>query len=225
MKVQIIGHRGAAGLAPENSLAAIKTALTLGVAYIEIDVRKTKDNQLVICHDNNLERMSGQPIKISEATLAQLQSVKLLDGSHLLSLQEALALIGKTPTILDIKDYGCARVLTNLLQEFPGASISVASFKFGELAHIGELSPSLPLYGLEQTKPLDILHAAKVFGFSGIGLNHWLLNPLTYWRARLQKLDIYVYTVNSPLIFWFIRFFYPRVHICSNYPNRFIHHR
>ena len=57
--MKIIGHRGAAGLALENTLPGIELARLLGVDAIEIDVRKTKDNQLILCHDADLKRVAG----------------------------------------------------------------------------------------------------------------------------------------------------------------------
>lgn len=52
----ITGHRGAAGLAPENTLASIQLAIELGVDRIEIDVQQTKDNKIIVIHDRTLRR-------------------------------------------------------------------------------------------------------------------------------------------------------------------------
>ena len=52
----VTGHRGAAGLAPENTLASIQLALDLGVDRIEIDVQQTKDNVIIVLHDRTLRR-------------------------------------------------------------------------------------------------------------------------------------------------------------------------
>ena len=53
---KIIGHRGAAGLAPENTLASIKKAFVAGLSYVEVDVKTSKDNIPVLLHDDNLDR-------------------------------------------------------------------------------------------------------------------------------------------------------------------------
>jgi len=217
-----MGHRGCGGIAQENSEIAIKKAIKIGVDVIEIDIRKTKDNQLVLCHDDNLARIANRPVKISDATLKELQAIRLNDGSRLLSLREALKIVGSTPVMIDDKEVGSARVLLKILREFPKVKASIASFKLKELMLLRELDKNIMLYGLSQTKPFDILHYAKMFDLNGVGLNHWLLNPLTYMRARFSKLDIYVYTVNRRFTVWFIRLLYPNVTICTNYPNRFL---
>jgi glycerophosphoryl diester phosphodiesterase len=54
-----IGHRGAKTYAPENTLASFKKAIEIGVDTIESDVRKTKDNQLVVIHDADVKVFSG----------------------------------------------------------------------------------------------------------------------------------------------------------------------
>jgi glycerophosphoryl diester phosphodiesterase len=55
-KITVTGHRGAGGLAPENTLASIQLALDLGVDRIEIDVQQTKDNVIIVLHDRTLRR-------------------------------------------------------------------------------------------------------------------------------------------------------------------------
>ena len=62
--MKIIGHRGAAGLALENTLPSLELARLLGVHAIEFDVRKTKDNRLVLCHDADLSDISNSDAKV-----------------------------------------------------------------------------------------------------------------------------------------------------------------
>ena len=58
--MQIFGHRGAAGEAPENTIAGARHAISRGTRYVEIDLRLSADNQLVIVHDNSTERTCGR---------------------------------------------------------------------------------------------------------------------------------------------------------------------
>ncbi len=223
--MRIMGHRGAGGLAMENTEKSLQKALELGVDSVEIDIRKTKDNQLVLCHDDNLMRTASNPAKVKDLSLKQIKTIKLSDGSAILSLDEALEVLGQMPVVIELKDSGCARILLQTIKNHPRSHPSVASFMLSELALIREMDKDIPLYGLEQTKPFDILHLAKIFKLSGIGLNYWLLNPLTYFRGKHSKLDIYVYTVNHRYTFWFIKIFYPGVTVCTNFPDRFISRR
>jgi len=220
--MNIIGHRGAAGVALENTEQSLKVALEAKVAGIEIDVRLTKDKQLVVCHDSDLIHIAQNPTKTGEATLHELQAIELPSKNHLLSLEEALRIIGdRAYVIVEIKDTGSASSLLNVTDRFPQARIRVASFNQQELASLKELRPELALYGLERTKPFDIIHFARALKLTGIGLNFWILNPLSYWLARRAGLDIYVYTVNKRFMVWFISLLYPKVAICTNYPHWF----
>ena len=74
-----MGHRGAAGLAPEHTTASYDLALKLGADYIEQDLRMTKDGILVVIHDEDLDRITRGPAKnctgpVSEKTLAQIKT-------------------------------------------------------------------------------------------------------------------------------------------------------
>jgi len=221
MKRKIIGHRGAAGLELENTATSIKRALALNVPTIEIDLRLTKDEKLVVCHDSDLARVANDPRKIRKLTLNQLKKIPLIDGSRILSLPEALSIIDKTPVILELKDNDSARLLLKELKKFPNSLVTVASFKLGELVLLRNLAPALRLYALELTKPLESIQLASILGLDGIGLNFWLLNPLTYYLARRKKLSIFVFTLNHKLAARFISWLYPDVGICTDHPEWF----
>ena len=71
----IIAHRGAAGEAPENTLAAFRLALAQGCDGFELDVHLSKDGHIVVIHDETLERTTNGKGYVKEMTLAQLQQV------------------------------------------------------------------------------------------------------------------------------------------------------
>lgn len=73
----IIGHRGAKGIAPENSLSGFKKAIELGIDGVELDVHLTKDEKLVVIHDMDLKRFSGLNIPIKQLTLEELKKYNI----------------------------------------------------------------------------------------------------------------------------------------------------
>lgn len=77
---ELIAHRGAAGLAPENTLAAIDSAISYQVPFIEIDVRRTKDGKIILMHDNTVNRTTNGKGKVHKLTWDYIQ--KLDAGSH-----------------------------------------------------------------------------------------------------------------------------------------------
>ena len=80
--------------------------------------------------------------------------------------------------------------------------------------------PDIQVYALEDTKPFDVIHTARVLGLTGVDLNFWLLNPATYYLARYYKLEIMVYTVNRPWMARFLRLLYPRISITTDVPDQ-----
>ena len=222
--MKIIGHRGAAGLALENSRASLLAAIAQGVDMIEFDVRLTADDHLVVIHDKETSRVAEDAHTVRERTLAELRTVSLSNGEELMTLDEALEVISDTPVIIELKDKGSVDELLLVLERHPNSVPRVASFQHDELRYVRRVLPDVPTYVLERFAPVDIVHTARAVQATGIGLNKWLINPLTYWLVRHYNLEIYLYTVNSPLFVRFLRLFYPNVDLCTNQPERFIEH-
>ncbi len=221
--MKIIGHRGAAGSELENTLASIAAAKDMGVYAIEFDIRKTKDNHLIVCHDPDLRRISGDNRRTENLTLAEIQRVPLLTGATVPTLHEALDVLGPARCLIEIKENGCSQLLVDTLAKFPTARVSVVSQKLDELAVLKSLSPrKLKLYGSELTKPFDIIRLAKRFGLDGVSLNYWLLNPVTYWWCKRAKLDILAWTVNRRFQARFLARLYPDITMITDYPERFM---
>ena len=100
-----IAHRGLHNtLVPENSLGAFKEAIKNNY-MIELDIHLTKDNKIVVFHDDNLKRMTNIDKKICECTYEELKTIKLLDTKYTIPLlSEVLNLVnGKVPILIEIK--------------------------------------------------------------------------------------------------------------------------
>jgi glycerophosphoryl diester phosphodiesterase len=219
---KIIGHRGAAGVALENTRESLRAALAAGVDMIEFDTRLTADDHLVVMHDPTTVRVAPSDVTIRKKTLAELQNLGLHNGEPLISLDEALDIASGVPVIIEVKDSGSVDELLLVLAKHPKANITIASFEHEELRQIRRALPGMPIYVLEHYSPIDIVHTARQIHATGIGLNFWLMNPLTYRLATRYGLELYVYTVDNPLAVWFLRKLYPRIHICTNHPQRFV---
>lgn len=217
--MKVIGHRGAAGLALENTLDAIRAGVTAGVDGIEFDVRLTADGKFVLCHDPTLRRVSNHDDAIDKTLFKDLRKLKLHNGQPVPTLEEALAVIKGLIVIVELKGGNWAEPLANYLIENPVDDICIISFNHGELAKFHELMPDIRVYANERTNALDAIQFARAHNFAGVDLNFWLVNPLTYWMAKKSNLEIIVYTVNRP---WIVRFLYklfPDITITTNYPH------
>ena len=121
--VLVAAHRGDWRNFPENSLEAIESAITMGVDIVEIDLQRTKDGQLILMHDDCLDRTSTGRGAIADTTLAYIQTLKLKNGCDITTkhkvptLKEALLLAkGRAMLNLDKADRYFKEVY-ELLQE------------------------------------------------------------------------------------------------------------
>lgn len=217
-----MGHRGAAGLALENSRASLLAAIAQGVDAIEFDVRLTRDSKLVVIHDKATGRVTSEKLVVRKHTLAELHKVSLSNGEPFMTLDEALDITGDTPVIIELKERGSVKELCSALRRHPNARPSVATFLHDELREFRHAMPRVPTYVLERYAPIDIITNARGMHTTGIGLNKWIMNPLTYWLAKHYHLEIFLYTVNSRLLAHFFHLFYPDVVLCTNHPERFM---
>lgn len=216
----IIGHRGAAGIEPENTIPSIEAAVRLGVNMIEFDVQATKDGRLVVFHDDNLLRMTGTNAKISDLSLDKINLTVTHSGHPIPGFHEAMEAAGKTPILLDCKGKGWAKILIKELDNLTYPLAAVTSNSREELFELSRARPDIETYLLELTKPLDAIYAAKTLGLAGVSLNFWVLNPLSYIYARRAKLKVLVFTVNHPFLVRFLHFLYPKASIITDYPDK-----
>lgn len=138
-KDEYFAHRGLHGklaaykdAAPENSLKAFERAVEQGFG-IELDVRLSKDGEIVVFHDDTLTRVAGSDKKVRELTLSELRELSLLGTDEKIPLfSEVLSLVnGRVPLLVEIKEDGFDHSVTEkaleLLREYKGDYI-VESF-------------------------------------------------------------------------------------------------
>jgi glycerophosphoryl diester phosphodiesterase len=108
----VIAHRGALNEEQENSWAAFEAAIAAKSDRLEMDIRLTKDNFPVVMHDDNLGRMTGHWVKVSELTIAELRTIKLNNGEAIPTLEEVVErLLPRIEINIETKDGGsrCSR--------------------------------------------------------------------------------------------------------------------
>jgi glycerophosphoryl diester phosphodiesterase len=89
-RVLRIGHRGAAGHAPENTVAAIRKGIALGVDFVEIDVRRTSNGGLVVLHDETVNRTTNGKGRVDRLSLQEVKKFNAGNGEHIPTLEEVL---------------------------------------------------------------------------------------------------------------------------------------
>lgn len=219
--MRVISHRGAAGLAPENTIEAIKKGAKSKVDAIEFDIRISSDGKLVLSHDASLKRTHGVKKKVSDMKAHEIKKVQSPLGHSVPTLEEAIKAAGKMPLFIEGKRETWSEALAKALKDHPErGDITVISFDHQALHEFAELCPDIATYVLEHRNPFDAINAARIFGFTGIDVNYWTLNPLAYWLAKRHNLQVVVYTVNKPWIARLLRFLYPTISITTDYPDQ-----
>ena len=121
-KIVVIAHRGANKFAPENTLAAFRKAIELGCDYFELDVRRTKDGQLVLMHDGSVDRTTNGTGSVVDMTLAEIRALdagikrgEQWKGEKVPTFEEALTMSkGKIKVYVDNKAGPPAEVLRDI---------------------------------------------------------------------------------------------------------------
>lgn len=122
--MQVIAHRGASGYAPENTRAAFERAIAMGAAAIETDITVTADDELVLVHDQLIDRVSNGNGPVSDHTLAELRALdfgswfgKEFAGQRIVTVAEMIEeFLGRIPVVFEIKDARATRPLIELLR-------------------------------------------------------------------------------------------------------------
>ena len=113
-----IAHRGARAYEPENTLRSFNKAIEFGVDAIELDVRKTKDNELVVIHSDDVNKTTNGNGKVNELTLEQIKKLVTEKDEPVPTLEEVLDSVGKKVKILiEIKENGIEEKTISLIQK------------------------------------------------------------------------------------------------------------
>ena len=134
----VIGHRGASGYEPENTLRSFEKALELGCSWIELDVHVVGD-QLVVIHDDDLSRTTDGFGLVSTSSFNYLRSLNAGKGEQVPTLQEVLDLVGQRCRVnIELKGRGTAKLLSTLLRKRSSKrdQFLVSSFDHTELVQM-----------------------------------------------------------------------------------------
>jgi len=195
-----IGHRGAAGHAPENTIAGIRAGISLGVDFVELDVQRTRDGRLVVIHDSYVDRTTNGAGPVSDLTWEELQQLDAGHGERVPSVEAALAAAsGHAGVMLEVKAPGIGPELHRLVQAsaFPGP-VLYASFLHAEILAIRKLDPLATTLALMECVPLSGPAFALDAGASMVGLAHDSATPEFIATLHRAGLGVFLYTANEP---------------------------
>jgi len=188
-----IGHRGAMGYELENTLESINKAIELGVDGIEIDVFKIKSGEIVVFHDEYVDKLTDGTGKIEDYNLKDLKKLKLLNGSRIPLLEDVLDLLDEKYFLnIELKGLNTAETVESILKD--RKNILISSFNWDELK-----KTTLDKAILIEGNPLLALKIAKEMGAIAINPDYNFLTLEIIDKIHKENLKIYTWVVNDKI--------------------------
>ncbi|MGW5968631.1 glycerophosphodiester phosphodiesterase [Streptomyces sp. NPDC055186] len=197
MNFLTIGHRGVMGVEPENTLRSFVAAQEAGLDVIELDLHLSKDGELVVMHDAELDRTTDGTGPIADRTVAELRALDAGRGEHVPVFEEVLEAV-HAPLQAEIKDVQAARALAEVMNRRGLTDrIEVSSFHDDAIAEIARLVPGVRTALVASRYSTDVVERAVGVGAATLCLNIRRLTLETVERARKADLRIIGWVVNT----------------------------
>ena len=218
--LSFIAHRGESYIAPENTLAAFKYAWTHNADGIEIDIRLSKDNKIIVIHDMNTRRTSGISAKVKSLSLESLKRLdfgswkgKKWSGEKIPTLEEVLETVPRGKFIM-IEVKGSIEILPMLkkhLEKTHLKNLQIKLIGFG-LKKMSIIKNSVPQYDVYWSRRVDriniimnsllpgrLIKSCSKYNLDGVSLSYssWI-DKKRVEKIKSSGLKIYVWTVDSP---------------------------
>ncbi|MBK8599580.1 MAG: glycerophosphodiester phosphodiesterase [Flavobacterium sp.] len=199
-----IGHRGAKGHAPENTLISFQKAIELGVDGIELDVHLTSDLQLICIHDDTLDRTTSGTGLVNSFTLSELKAERIDNLHEIPTLEEVLNLIDKKIFInIELKGKNTAKPVAAIIGHYITEKnwtyhhFIVSSFDWNALQEVRSLNPNIAIGVLTQTDLGLAIAFADFIKAKSIHPYFHLLNEENSSVIQERGFHVFPWTVNE----------------------------
>lgn len=207
----IYGHRGAAGEAPENTVASFLRSVAEGADGVELDVQLTADGELAVVHDRTLDRLAGDPRAVEACTWAELAALRLgasrpesdarRDRWRIPRLSDALAALPEEFVVnVELKRHAANReALAESVAAVLGgrAAVVVSSFDGDLLRQVRRLAPTLALAPLAEEGSRELLDVASELRAVALHVGRLGVDRELVEVARAAGWPLHAYTVNT----------------------------
>lgn len=211
----VIGHRGACGHAPENTLASIHKAAALGVRWVEFDTKLSRDGHVILFHDDKLKRTTGAPGAVADWDLADLQALdaggwyaSAFKGEPVPTLRQAMAVLAGHGLGANVeikaspgREDETGRMVAGLLRDEWPAGLPVpliSSFDPVTLAAARDAAPDIPRALLVFRIPRDWRRRMEDAGCTALHCRHRELTPGKARAVVDAGFPLRCFTVNEP---------------------------
>jgi glycerophosphoryl diester phosphodiesterase len=195
----VIAHRGDSSNALENSLEAVRRALSLPADMIELDIRKTRDNALFVMHDTLTGRTAGNDINIERATSDAVGRIRLNNGEPVPTLTDVIKTVaGSAGLNLEIKSDGAGLLTAEYFasSDYDGY-VLISSFREDEVLAVRRVLPSMPTSIIFDVFTARDVPSYKERGYRIISLRKKTVSEKLVNVCHEQGVDVYVWTVDD----------------------------
>ncbi len=199
----VIAHRGASGYAPENTLRSFSLALQMA-PMIELDVQVCKSGELIVFHDDTIDRFTSDRYKISEVTFKQIHEYKYFQDNPVPQLFEVIELVNaKIPINIEIKMSGISQKVIECLQSYfnnqkrKHQDFVISSFHISEIEYFFNHAPNIPRSLLFESEDEIDYQLVKTLSPISVSVCHEFLSQKTIQQLHSMNIQVLTYTVNS----------------------------
>ena len=199
-----IGHRGAKGYEPENTLISFQKALDMQVDGIELDVHLSADGELIVIHDETITRTTNGSGAVNELSSRELKQFRINEHHEIPLLSEVFELVDKNCFInIELKSYETADKVVELIEKYVSEKnwnydhFLVSSFDWNALQQVRFLSEEIQIGVLTETD-LDLALAfAKFIQAKSIHPYFHMLTEENVSRIQSKGMQVFAWTVNE----------------------------
>ena len=214
---EVVAHRGYSGVAPENTLSAVREAIKVGATGCEFDVYASKDGHIVLMHDGTVDRTTDGKGKITELTLAELRKLdagswkdKKFTGEKIPTIEEALALLKDSGCIpvIEIKMEGISQKVVDAIRKADMVDqASIIAFNQNVVREVREIEPKLPccwlcsrtLDGTPEQQVDWIVTEAKKCKANMVDVHFGMLSSEVIQGLKDRGITVWCWTVDNPV--------------------------
>lgn len=211
-QLSYVAHRGASYLAPENTIASIQLAWDLNSDGAECDIMLSRDNKIVVFHDQTGQRLLNNDLKISEVPYAAIKNIpvklretnlKKYEGSTVPQLKDLLKTVPEGRLlVIEIK---CGKEIIPFLEKtikkyWKSGNITFIAFDYETIIEIKKIFPDFPCYYLSSNVEDVNLRFDEIArsNLEGVNLNHKIIDKTLVKRFHAVNKEVWCWTVNLP---------------------------
>ena len=200
--MQVIAHRGASFLEPENTIRSIERAVKMGADFVEVDVRKSKDNKLVIMHDADINRTTDGKGLVKDHTVQELKNFDAGKGETIPTLDEVIECVkDRIGLVIEIKEPGTEGKVLEKIDENNLENVILTSFYHKSIKNTRKMNPSVDAGIIFTCQPVDVNQMASNACANIIFPSYRYMNEDMVKQAHENGISVYPWTVDDKGMF------------------------